>query len=140
VNARNVRQAAPSTFVTTNTWATLTGGQRDDDHDGFGNKCDGDFTPTGINVGSGDTAQYIPSLTKSRSALTGCGSAAGERCSRYDLDEAGVAIGSGDTTVYATVAAPATPLLGRAKGPKCPACPLACVVGSAVPGGCSSVP
>jgi hypothetical protein len=129
------------TFVGTNTWATLTGGQRDDDHDGFGNKCDGDFTPGGINVGSADTAQYTPSLTKSRTALTGCGVAPSlERCARYDLDEAGVAIGSGDTTVYATVASPATPLLGRAKGPKCPTCPLTCVAGSAVPLGCASVP
>jgi hypothetical protein len=29
-------------------WATTTGGQRDDDHDGYGNRCDAKFSGTGL--------------------------------------------------------------------------------------------
>jgi hypothetical protein len=59
VNVMNPRVA--SDFLTASPWATLTGGQRDDDHDGFGHKCDGDFpgTATG-NVGPSDTAEFRP--------------------------------------------------------------------------------
>ena len=41
VNVANPRVAAD--YLTANPWATLTGGQRDDDHDGFGNRCDAFF-------------------------------------------------------------------------------------------------
>ena len=47
----------PSRFLFENPWATLTGGQRDDDHDGYGNRCDADFTPAGLNVGGIDLVQ-----------------------------------------------------------------------------------
>jgi len=136
--ARNGRVIG--TFLTSNPWATTTGGQRDDDHDGFGNRCDGDFTPAGIFVGSPDTAKFSPSLGKNRTALTGCGGGTAlERCARYDLDEASLFVGSPDTAVY-------SPLIGKAAGPKCPACtgtgsvPLPCAAGATVPGGCASVP
>jgi hypothetical protein len=59
-------------FLTANAWATLTGGQRDDDHDGYGNKCDADFTPTGAIVGPADLAQFRTSEGKSRTVDT-CG-------------------------------------------------------------------
>jgi hypothetical protein len=123
VNVNNPRVAAD--FLTTNAWATLTGGQRDDDHDGFGNKCDADFTATGALVGSGDLTQYRASSGKSRSSLTACGSPAGQRCGRYDLDEGGSLINTGDLVVYRG-------LSGKAAGPKCPTCPLACTSGTAV--------
>ena len=52
-NVANPRVAAD--FLTANPWATLTGGQRDDDHDGYGNKCDGKFPGvTGLFVSNGD--------------------------------------------------------------------------------------
>jgi len=136
--ARNPRQVA--TFVTTNTWATLTGQQRDDDHDGYGNKCDGDFTPTGALVGPADTTQYQSAVTKSRSSLSLCGVPAGQRCARYDLDETGLLIGPGDTSVYGG-------LVTKSRGPRCVthctgtgSVALPCTVGSAVPLGCNSVP
>jgi len=118
-------------FFASNQWATLTGGQRDDDHDGFGNKCDVDFTVPGALVGSADLAQYRPSSGKSRTSLTACGSPAGQRCGRYDLDETGALIGSGDLSVYRS-------LSGKAAGPKCPTCPLVCTSGTAVT--CASPP
>jgi len=134
--ARNPRvvpalAASEAVFFAANQWATLTGGQRDDDHDGFGNKCDADFTPTGALVGSSDLTQYRASSGKSRSSLTACGSPAGQRCGRYDLDESGALINSADLTVYRG-------LSGKAAGPKCPTCPLVCTSGTAVT--CASPP
>ncbi|MBM4337422.1 MAG: hypothetical protein FJ108_16170 [Deltaproteobacteria bacterium] len=100
-----------SNFLSTNQWATLTGGQRDDDHDGFGNKCDGDFTASGALVGSADLAQYRPSSGKSRTGDT-CGTLGTHPCARYDLDETGALIGSGDLSIYRG-------LSGKAAGPRC---------------------
>jgi hypothetical protein len=120
-----------STFLTSNAWATLTGGQRDDDHDGFGNKCDGDFTATGALTGTPDLTQWRASNGKARSSLTACGSPAGQRCARYDMDETGALIGTGDLTAWRLEN-------GGAAGPKCAACPLPCTSGSSVT--CSSPP
>ena len=89
----NARVAAG--FLTTNTWATLTGGQRDDDHDGFGNKCDAKFPGvTGTLVGSGDLAQFRASNGKNRTGDT-CGTIATRPCAIFDLDEAYLLVGSG---------------------------------------------
>ena len=61
----NPRVAA--NFLSTNQWATLTGGQRDDDHDGYGNKCDANFPGVaGLFVGTGDLTQFRASNGKSR--------------------------------------------------------------------------
>ena len=124
VNAANPRVAPDtSTYLTANPWATLTGGQRDDDHDGYGNKCDADFTPTGALVSSGDLAQFRASSGKSRTGDT-CGTLGTRPCAIFDLDETAALIGSGDLAQYRT-------LSGKAAGPKCSTCPLLCVPGTA---------
>jgi hypothetical protein len=113
-----------ATFLAANPWATLTGGQRDDDHDGFGNKCDADFTPAaGALVGSGDLAQFRASSGKNRTGDT-CGTSGSLPCAIFDLDEASTLIGSGDLAQFRL-------LSGKAAGPKCPTCPLACAAGTA---------
>ena len=112
-----------ASFLGENPWATLTGGQRDDDRDGYGNRCDADFTPTGSFVGSADRVQLRASLGKSRTVDT-CGTTGTEPCARYDLDEAADLIGSGDVMQFRL-------LTGKAAGPKCPTCPLACTPGTA---------
>jgi hypothetical protein len=120
--AVNPRESA--TFLTTTgAWATLTGGQRDDDHDGFGNKCDADFTPTGALVGTADLTQFRASNNKNR-ANDQCGTNLTQPCARYDLDQSGALIGTGDLTVFRA-------LNNKAAGPKCPTCPLACTAGTA---------
>ncbi len=111
-------------------WATLTGGQRDDDHDGFGNKCDGDFTPSsGSSVGTGDTAQFNASFGKSRLTDT-CGTAGNRPCAIFDLDEGtGLNIGTPDQARFnALVGLPAGGHNPAGSG-KCPTCPLECVAG-----------
>jgi hypothetical protein len=118
-----------ATFLAANPWATLTGGQRDDDHDGFGNRCDADFTAAGALVGTNDLTQYRASSGKSRLGDT-CGTAGDQPCARYDLDEAGALINTADLAVYRG-------LSGKAAGPKCAACagagsvPLPCEAGTA---------
>ncbi|HKC51981.1 MAG TPA: hypothetical protein VKF60_14390, partial [Myxococcota bacterium] len=108
----------------------LTGGQRDDDHDGFGNKCDGDFTPSsGSSVGTGDTAQFNASFGKSRLTDT-CGTAGNRPCAIFDLDEGtGLNIGTPDQARFnALVGLPAGGHNPAGSG-KCPTCPLECVAG-----------
>jgi hypothetical protein len=122
--------AGSATYLAANAWATLTGGQRDDDHDGYGNRCDADFTAAGALVGSADLAQFRASNGKNRTTDT-CGTSGTEPCARYDLDEASTVIGSGDLTVFRS-------LSGKAAGPKCPTCPLPCEAGTA--GTCAPVP
>jgi hypothetical protein len=125
-NAVNARVVA--SFLTTNTWATLTGGQRDDDHDGFGNVCDGDFPGTTAgNVGPADTAQYKSALSKSRATDT-CGTILTRPCAIFDLNlthntDNVTNIGPADTARYKT-------FLGFPPGPKCATCPLTCVAGA----------
>jgi hypothetical protein len=119
----NCTNAANPRVVPPGSWATLTGGQRDDDHDGYGNRCDADFTASGAVVASGDLAQYRASSGKSRAADS-CGTTANAPCARYDLDESGALISSGDLAVYRS-------LSGKAAGPTCPTCPLECTAGTA---------
>ena len=130
VNIANPRVAP--TFLTTNTWATLTGGQRDDDHDGFGNKCDGKFPgTTGAAVGTPDLTQFRASFNKARSGDT-CGTVGTHPCAIFDLDEgAAAAIGTPDLTQFRT-------LFNKLPGPKCAACPLPCTAGTA--GTCGPIP
>jgi hypothetical protein len=134
LNANNPRVAAG--FLTTNAWATLSGGQRDDDHDGYGNKCDADFTATGALVGGSDLAQYRPSNNKSRT-LDVCGTVANQPCARYDLSEAGALTSGDDLAIFRG-------LNNKARGPRCAThCtglttgPLPCTAGTA--GSCTFV-
>ncbi|HTO05471.1 MAG TPA: FG-GAP-like repeat-containing protein [Myxococcota bacterium] len=122
------RRVSP-TFLTANPWATLTGGQRDDDHDGFGNVCDGDFplTTQGINVNAADTNQFKTAVNQDRTAKK-CGTNGKIACAIFDLDtkqnDPGAAnnINAADTARFKL-------LVGFPAGPKCPTCPLLCEAG-----------
>jgi len=98
-------------------WMTLTGGQRDDDGDGYGNICDGKFDTPGTNVGQPDVGEFVASLGKNRATFT-CGTSGSDNCARYDLDEgAATNIGQPDVGVFIS-------LLGKPPGPRCAGCPL----------------
>ena len=119
-------------FLAANPWATLTGGQRDDDHDGYGNKCDAKFPGTaGSAVGNPDLAQFRASFGKSRTTDT-CGTVGTHPCAIFDLDEGpAAAIGNPDLAVFRM-------LFGKTPGPKCPTCPLPCTAGTAAT--CGAIP
>jgi hypothetical protein len=133
VNVPNPRVTPDAaTFLAANPWATLTGGQRDDDHDGYGNKCDAKFPGTpGTAVGTSDLTEFRASFNKSR-ALDSCGTVGTHPCAIFDLDEgAGAAIGTPDLTQFRA-------LFNKLPGPKCPTCPLTCAAGTA--GTCGAIP
>jgi len=118
-------------YLSTNPWATLTGGQRDDDHDGYGNKCDGKFPGVaGSLVSSLDLGQFRASNGHNRTG-DNCGGTGTHPCAIYDLDENGTLINSVDLGVFRT-------LNGKTVGPKCPTCPLTCTSGTA--GTCGPIP
>ena len=122
----------PATFLATTRGPTLTGGQRDDDHDGYGNKCDAKFPQAaGAAVGTNDLAQFRTAFNKARTAAT-CGTSGTQPCAIFDLDEgSAAAIGTPDLAQFRL-------LFNKAPGPKCTACPLACEPGSA--GTCGAIP
>lgn len=112
-------------------WATTTGEQRDDDHDGFGNKCDAKTTVAGVNVSVLDLAQLNASQGKSR-LLDICGTAGNRPCAIFDFDEgAGLNIGTPDKLrMNALIGFPPGGVTPAGAG-KCPTRPLPCVAGSA---------
>jgi len=112
-------------YLGANPWVTLTGGQRDDDHDGYGNKCDAKFPgTTGSAVGNADLVQFRASFLKDRS-IDVCGTSGTLPCAIFDLDEGTAGgIGNPDLAVFRT-------LFGKVPGPKCPTCPLTCEAGTA---------
>jgi len=124
VNVSNPRVTPDvSTYLSANPWATLTGGQRDDDHDGYGNRCDGKFTTgTGTVVGAGDLAELRASLGKSRTVDV-CGTSGTRPCAIFDLDETTAVNGAGDLALFRS-------LNGKLPGPTCPTCPLTCTAGA----------
>ena len=132
VSRSNPRVASDlNAFLAANPWATLTGGQRDDDHDGYGNKCDGKFPGvSGLFVSNGDLIEWRAANTKNRT-LDQCGTAGTHPCAIYDLDETGLFIGNGDLAQWRL-------LNTKAPGPKCPTCPLTCAAGTA--GTCGAIP
>jgi hypothetical protein len=128
VNVPNPRVTPDAnTYLSANPWATLTGGQRDDDHDGYGNKCDAKFETagctTGSVVGACDLGQFRPSQGQNRAADT-CGTSGTVPCAIFDLDEMNPIINAGDLGAFHG-------LNGQAPGPKCLTCPLACSAGTA---------
>jgi hypothetical protein len=119
-------------FLAANPWAALTGGQRDDDHDGFGNKCDAKFPgERGANVNSKDREEFLAAMGKSRMA-DACGTDGSQPCSTFDLDERSV------ESINVADAARFKLLTGSPPGPKCSICPLACVAGTDA--SCASTP
>jgi hypothetical protein len=111
----------PCGFLSANPWATLTGDQRDDDHDGYGNRCDAKFVGADV-VGSADLAEFRESLNRSRTADT-CGTTHDRPCAIFDLSESDTLIGAPDLTVFRS-------LNNKLPGPKCDACPLPCKSGA----------
>ena len=132
VNLANPRVTPDAaTYIGANPWATLTGGQRDDDHDGYGNKCDAKFPGVaGLVVGPADLTQFRASNGKSRIA-DNCGTSGTKPCAIFDLDEASALLGAPDLAQFRT-------LNGKAPGPKCATCPLPCTAGTA--GTCGAIP
>lgn len=75
-----------------NGWMTLVSGQRDDDADGVGNRCDADFDQSGTVVGGADLALQRSALNLPRDSESACGGP----CDVFDLDESGAVIGGAD--------------------------------------------
>jgi hypothetical protein len=78
---------------------TTTGGQLDDDADGYGNRCDGDFSQSGSAVGGIDTPFYTNAVGKSVSDTT-CQPGGSSPCDVYDVSGGGTSIGGADTAIY----------------------------------------
>jgi hypothetical protein len=129
VNVPNPRPVGCFTSTSCGQWATLTGGQRDDDHDGYGNRCDAKFSGTGL-VGNTDVGEVRAANNKGRATDT-CGASGLRPCAIYDLDETDAIIGASDTGL-------ARSLTNKLPGSKCAACPLPCTAGTA--GTCGAVP
>ncbi len=75
--------------------------QLDDDGDGFGNRCDGDFNQSGGTVDVYDALLFIDAMGRERDSLD-CLDASFERvaaCGPYDLDGSGLLISQGDLAV-----------------------------------------
>jgi len=104
-------------YLTHRPWIALSGGQRDDDRDGYGNTCDAKFPGVGGSlVASSDLTQLRASSGKGVYALT-CGTSGTVPCAVFDLDESGDVIDSADLTRFRA-------LSGKVPGPKCATCPL----------------
>lgn len=114
----------PTGWIASHAWAVLTGGQRDDDLDGFGNKCDAKFPGSaGTVVGEDDMEQFKASVGQDRETEI-CGSLGVLSCAIFDLDEgSALNISPADIARFKQ-------LLGSAPGPTCPACPLECEAGA----------
>ncbi len=97
---------------------TATGGQLDDDADGFGNQCDAKFGTGGVLVGGVDLAELFASFNRDRAGKD-CGTSGDQPCASFDLDNRGQFVSGGDLTQ-------AVSLFNAAPGPTCPECPLVC--------------
>jgi len=100
----------PATFPA---YRTTTGGQLDDDADGFGNECDAKFTPGPV-VTALDTIQYKTAVNKLVIGVN-CGTSGTDPCDRFDLDGMAPVITAVDTIVFKAK-------LSLPVGPKCAAC------------------
>jgi hypothetical protein len=106
--------STPNPPVTPLSFQHTTGGQLDDDGDGYGNQCDADFNNDGV-VNYLDLIELQASYGKSRSG-TNCGSAGTTKCAIFDLDGQNALIGAGDLALFRSA--------GVSPGPKCTTCPL----------------
>jgi len=105
-------------FLGLNPWVTMTGGQRDDDHDGIGTRCDAKFVGAATSVvGALDLNQYRASAGKSRDTDL-CGTIGTRPCAIFDLDEntsTANTIGALDLNRFRA-------LSGFTPGPRCALC------------------
>ncbi len=121
VNTFNPRlgdPAFPASAPPQQDFQTSTGGQLDDDADGYGNPCDLKFTD-GALVSGTDVVEMFASFNKARSG-TNCGATQDRNCAPFDLDNQGNFIGASDIVR-------GMQLFNFAPGPKCLDCPRDCV-------------
>ena len=115
-------------FLAANPWATLTGGQRDDDHDGYGNKCDGDFNDS--SAPPRPTRRSTRRRSASPRSTDTCGTAGNRPCAIFDLNSANSTetsaggISAADTARYKLLlGAPRVRAARPARGPARSRCP-----------------
>lgn len=104
-----------------------TGGQIDDDLDGVGNACDGDFTAGGFLVTVADLA-FMRRAQGKAVTDTDCpdpGGAPVAPCAQYDLDGSGGSVGEEDLGIELSLQGTVTSLQGCTSA----ACPLPCQAG-----------
>ncbi|MGI9610811.1 MAG: hypothetical protein ACR2NL_11030, partial [Acidimicrobiia bacterium] len=104
-------------------WKTTTGGQRDDDVDGYGNKCDGDLNQSNFGIGGPDVTLYGTAVGKSVTTDT-CGAGGTTPCAIFDLDTIGLAVGGPDNTFMSNEVG-----TFHSAGRRCLTCPLTCEAG-----------
>jgi hypothetical protein len=111
---------------------TTTGGQLDDDADGWGNQCDADYNQAGPAVDSTDLGLFKFAFGKKR-AQSNCNPGGTSPCDKYDHNNAVATIDSSDFTAFKS-------LFGQTKASnddqmeRCPTCPLpGTCVGDACP-------
>jgi para-nitrobenzyl esterase len=114
----NPALGAPAGFQTT------TGGQLDDDGDGFGNECDADYNNAGAAVDSTDLSLFKAAFGKKR-ALSICNPGGSSPCDRYDHNNVTATIDSADFTVFKTLFSKTKKSDGDIME-KCSSCPLDC--------------
>jgi hypothetical protein len=103
---------------------TTTGGQLDDDADGYGQLCDGDFNQSKNKVDAADLDLFKVAFNRNRNGAT-CNPGGTAPCDKYDLDNGKNKIDAADLSIFKA-------LFNLNKGPKCPTCPLGCT-GDACP-------
>jgi hypothetical protein len=119
----NWRIVSPESFQTT------TGMQLDDDADGWGNRCDGDFNQSFGTIDSTDQGLANSAQNQSRASATACSSGP---CDKYDHNGIDPNINGADSTIFSNELLNKTMATdGDAVG-KCASCPLTCT-GDACP-------
>jgi hypothetical protein len=104
---------------------TLVGSQRDDDADGYGNACDGDFNNDAI-VDELDLVLIENALGAVATDVT-CGTNGDESCAQFDVAGTGYVVDEEDLARFSQ-------LLGESPGPRCAACDTPATLGCQGPG------
>ena len=106
-------------------WKTLTGGQRDDDADGYGNQCDGKFRLLSLaepHVSGIDVFEFVTAIGWSQEVDV-CGTTADVPCAKFKVADP---VGSGTSVSGADIFA-FIDLIGHLPGPSCcGGAPLTC--------------